>query len=91
MQLHLVTIHAFRSPQAVPLAAACLKASLEVRSEPVHPVTVDCFDFYCGDSLEEISRTLVAAGPDLVVFPSMPGTVTNAWLLRRNCARWFRH
>ena len=68
MQLHLVTIHAFRSPQAVPLAAACLKASLEVRSAPAHPVTVVCFDFFSGESLEEISRTLVAAGPDLVGF-----------------------
>jgi radical SAM superfamily enzyme YgiQ (UPF0313 family) len=68
MHLHLVTIHAFRSPQAVPLAAACLKASLEVRSSTVLPVTVSCSDFFCGDSLEEIARALRATGPDLVGF-----------------------
>ncbi len=69
MHLHLVTIHAFRSPQAVPLAAACLKASLEDRSETVRPVTVSLADFFCGDSLDEISRAILAASPDIVGFP----------------------
>jgi hypothetical protein len=68
MHLHLVTIHAFRSPQAVPLAAACLKASLDARSETVRPVTVSFADFFCGDSLDEISRSILAAGPDMVGF-----------------------
>ncbi|MRR53200.1 MAG: B12-binding domain-containing radical SAM protein [Deltaproteobacteria bacterium] len=68
MHLQLVTIHAFRSPQAVPLAAACLKASLEVRRAAVRAVTVSCSDFYCGDSLDEITRALRATGPDLIGF-----------------------
>lgn len=68
MHLHLVTIHAFRSPQAVPLAAACLKASLAVRPQTVRPVTVSCSDFFCGDSLDEMSRALRATEPDLVGF-----------------------
>ncbi|MHC1699135.1 MAG: radical SAM protein [Geobacteraceae bacterium] len=68
MHLHLVTIHAFPSPQAVPLAAACLKASLEVRSTAVRAGTVSCSDYFCGDSPEEISRALLATEPDLVGF-----------------------
>lgn len=68
MHLHLVTINAFRSPQAVPLAAACLKASLDARPSAIRPVTVSCSDFYCGDSPEEICRALRATGPDLVGF-----------------------
>ncbi len=63
MHLTLVTIHAFRSPQAVPLAAACLKASLEAR-----PVTVTCAEFFCGDSPDDICRTILATLPDLVGF-----------------------
>jgi radical SAM superfamily enzyme YgiQ (UPF0313 family) len=63
MHLTLVTIHAFRSPQAVPLAAACLKASLEDR-----PVTVTCADFFCGDSLADSCGAILATRPDLVGF-----------------------
>lgn len=63
MHLTLVTIHAFRSPQAVPLAAACLKASLEDR-----PVTVTFAEFFCGDSPDDICRAILATQPDLVGF-----------------------
>lgn len=68
MHLHLVTIHAFRSPQSVPLAAACLKASLDARSGTVRPVTVSIADFFCGDSCEEISCSILAEKPDIVGF-----------------------
>ncbi len=68
MHLHLVTIHAFRSPQAVPLAAACLKASLDAGSGTARPVTVTFADFFCGDSSEEISRSILAVRPDIVGF-----------------------
>ena len=68
MHLHLVTIHAFRSPQAVPLALACLKASLHARESRLGPLSVTCGDFFCGDSLDEACRSILAAGADLVGF-----------------------
>jgi hypothetical protein len=68
MHLHLVTIHAFRSPQAVPLAAACLKAALDARPAKSHPLTVNCTDFFCGDPLDDICRSILDAAPDLVGF-----------------------
>jgi len=68
MHLHLVTIHAFHSPQAVPLAAACLKASLDARSGTVRPVTISFAEYFCGDSLDEISRSILAVRPDIVGF-----------------------
>ena len=49
MRLLLVTIHAYRSPQAVPLAAACLKAYLDGRPADACPVTVSCADFFSND------------------------------------------
>jgi radical SAM superfamily enzyme YgiQ (UPF0313 family) len=68
MHLHLVTIHAFRSPQAVPLASACLKASLEARESRLGSLSVTCADFFCGDSLDEACRSILAARADLVGF-----------------------
>jgi radical SAM superfamily enzyme YgiQ (UPF0313 family) len=68
MRLLLVTIHVYRSPQAVPLAAACIKASLDGRPATSRPVTVSFADFYCGDSLSDISRSILAARPDIVAF-----------------------
>jgi len=68
MRLLLVTIHAYRSPQAVPLAAACLKAYLDGRPA-ARPATVSLADFYCGDPLEDVYRAIMAERPDLVAFP----------------------
>jgi radical SAM superfamily enzyme YgiQ (UPF0313 family) len=68
MHLHLVTIHAFRSPQAVPLASACLKASLDARDSRLGSLSVTCSDFFCGDSLDEACRSVLAARADLVGF-----------------------
>ncbi len=67
-RLLLVTIHTYRSPQAVPLAAACLKAHLDGRTAPAHPVTVSCADFFSEDPLGEISSAILAAQPDIVGF-----------------------
>jgi hypothetical protein len=68
MRLHLVTIHAFRSPQAVPLAAACLKAALDARPATERPLTVTCVDFFSGDPLDDICRSIFDGTPDLVGF-----------------------
>ncbi len=69
MHLHLVTIHAFPSSQAVPLAATCLKASLEAGPRMVRPVSVTCIDFFHGDSLDNACHMILAGKPDLVGFP----------------------
>lgn len=68
MHLHLVTIHAFRSAQAVPLAAACLKASLDAHAGRTAPPEVTCAEFFSGDSLEEIADAIRAVGADMVGF-----------------------
>ncbi len=68
MHLHLVTIHAFRSPQAVPLAAACLKACLDAHTRRAVPLKVTCAEFFSGDSLEEIRDAVLATGADMVGF-----------------------
>lgn len=69
MHLHLVTIHATPSAQAVPLAAAFLKAFLDARPAPARPVTVSCAEFFSGTSLEEVCDAILAQGPDLVGLP----------------------
>ncbi len=68
MHLHLVTIHAMPSPQAVPLAAACLKAYLDARPEPVQPVRITCSEFYSGTPIDEVSSKILAVRPDIVGF-----------------------
>ncbi|HKZ16942.1 MAG TPA: radical SAM protein, partial [Geobacteraceae bacterium] len=68
MRLHLVTIHASRSPQAVPMAAACLKAYLDARPANGKPVTVSCAEFICDEPLRDISSAIQADQPDIVAF-----------------------
>lgn len=68
MYLTLVTIHAFPSPQAVPLAAACLEASLDSISNTSRPVFVNRIDLFHGDSLDSACHAIVAMNPDLVGF-----------------------
>lgn len=68
MRLHLVTIHAYRSPQAVPLAAACLKAALDARPATAAPLAVTFADFFCGDSQDDICRSILEAEANVVGF-----------------------
>jgi radical SAM superfamily enzyme YgiQ (UPF0313 family) len=68
MRLLLVTIHASRSPQAVPLAAACIKAYLDARPANAHPVSVSCAEFVTDDPLKDISSAILAGQPDVVAF-----------------------
>lgn len=69
MHLHLVTLHAMPSAQAVPLAAAFLKAYLDGRPEPQTPVTVTTAEYFCGTSLEQITTDILAQQADMVGFP----------------------
>ena len=60
MHLHLVTIHATPSAQAVPLAAASLKSYLDARPAPARPVTVTCAEFFSGTPTEEVCSAILA-------------------------------
>lgn len=66
MHLHLVTLHTHPSPQAVPLAAACLKAWLDARPGGA---TVTLADTYLTTPPEDITAAILAAHPDVVGFP----------------------
>jgi radical SAM superfamily enzyme YgiQ (UPF0313 family) len=68
LQLLLVTVHAYPSPQAVPLAAAILKACIEAGSFSGMSPQVTCVDFFCGDPLAVMVSAIAAAKPDLVGF-----------------------
>ncbi|HEY6837117.1 MAG TPA: cobalamin-dependent protein, partial [Geobacteraceae bacterium] len=69
MHLHLITIHAMPSAQAVPLAAACLKAFLDARPAPAIPATVSCAEFYSGTPLDEVCAAILERQPDVVGLP----------------------
>ena len=65
MRILLPTLHVRPSPQAVPLAAACLKAALpeEFRRR------ASLLDLYPRQSDAEMLAAILAAAPDLVAFP----------------------
>lgn len=69
LHLHLATIHAMPSPQAVPLAAACIKAYLDSRAETGMPVMVTSSEFYSGTAQDEICDAILAGSPDIVGLP----------------------
>ena len=68
MHLHLVTLHTQPSPQAIPLAAACLKAYLDARPTAGPRPRVTLADAYLATPLEEITSAILAARPDVVGF-----------------------
>ncbi|MBT0666423.1 radical SAM protein [Geobacter pelophilus] len=69
MNFHIVTIHAIPSPQAVPLAAACLKVYLDSRPDPGYSLNVSCAEFFSGTSLDEICDAILTQAPDIVGLP----------------------
>jgi radical SAM superfamily enzyme YgiQ (UPF0313 family) len=87
MHLLLVTIHAFHSPQAVPLAAACLKAALDSRHKETLPLLVFLADYFCGDSLESIHNSILGVKPDIVSFPLYVWNRTECCSLARRLRR----
>lgn len=69
MNLHLVTLHAMPSAQAVPLAAACIKAHLDQQPSLQGHVTVSMAEFFCGTPLEQIQQAILAQKPAIVGLP----------------------
>lgn len=69
MNLHLVTLHAMPSAQAVPLAAAFLKAYLDQQPALQKQATVSMAEFFCGTPLDQIQQAILAQNPDVVGLP----------------------
>ncbi len=65
MKIVLPTLHVRRSPQAVPLAAANLSATLADRTD----IECQLLNFYPDNPEEEIYRTLLATRADLIAVP----------------------
>ncbi len=65
MKIVLPTLHVRRSPQAVPLAAACLAAALPA---PLRDQAT-LLDFFPPAAEEEMLEEILACRPDLVAFP----------------------
>src|SRR5512138_1692250 len=66
VHLHLVTIHAMQSPQAVPLASACLQSYLDSRPENSGSVTITCSEFFSGTNLDVMRDSILSSIPDVV-------------------------
>ncbi|HWI41672.1 MAG TPA: cobalamin-dependent protein, partial [Verrucomicrobiae bacterium] len=68
MHLHLLTIHATPSPQAVPLAAASLKAYLDSRPE-LAPLRVTLAEYFSGTPADRVCREVLESGAAVVALP----------------------
>jgi radical SAM superfamily enzyme YgiQ (UPF0313 family) len=66
--LKLVSIHIKDSPQAVPLAAACLKASLDSVSSISRTLNTSLHDYYVDHSADLIAADLCRNVPDMIGF-----------------------
>ena len=66
MNIVIATLHVRRSAQAVPLAAACLAASLPEERQR----TTCLLDFFPEQSPEEMATQILALDPDLVACPT---------------------
>ena len=69
MNLHLVTLHAMPSAQAVPLAAAFLKAYLDQQPALRGKTSVSMAEFFCGTPLDQIQHEILAQQPAIVGLP----------------------
>ncbi len=67
-KLILISIHIKNSPQAMPLAAALLKAQLDSVPEIINKTYVTYLDFYLGTDAQIISDQICLASPELVGF-----------------------
>ena len=68
MNLTLVAIHPARSPQSVPLAAACLAASLKANPSLADRIRITILDLYSHQSTEECAAAIAATSPDMAGF-----------------------
>jgi radical SAM superfamily enzyme YgiQ (UPF0313 family) len=69
MNLHLITLHAMPSAQAVPLAAAFIKSYLDQAPALQGKVSVTSAEFYCGTPLEQLVASIREQQPAIVGLP----------------------
>jgi radical SAM superfamily enzyme YgiQ (UPF0313 family) len=69
MNLHLVTLHAMPSAQAVPLAAAFLKAYLDYAPDLQGRISVTTAEYYCGTPLEQLVVSIMDQQPAIIGLP----------------------
>lgn len=69
MNLHLVTLHAMPSAQAVPLAAAFLKAYLDRHPGLQGRASVSMAEFFCGTPPDRMLHEILDRNPDSVGLP----------------------
>lgn len=69
MNLHLVTLHAMPSAQAVPLAAAFLKAHLDQQPSLRGRALISMTEFFCGTPLDQIQQAILEQQPAIVGLP----------------------
>jgi len=68
VNLTLVAIHPARSPQSVPLAAACLAASLKENPSLAGRIRITILDLYSHQSPDECAEAIAATAPDMTGF-----------------------
>ncbi len=69
MHLHLSTIHAMPSAQAVPLAAAFIKAYLEGTSDCKKALKISSSEFFSGTPTDQLILSILAHQPQIVGLP----------------------
>lgn len=67
-KLLLASIHIKDSPQAMPLAAALLKAKLDSIPEISDRLIISIMDFYIGSSAETVTEQILEESPDYIGF-----------------------
>jgi radical SAM superfamily enzyme YgiQ (UPF0313 family) len=68
LKLILISIHIKESPQAMPLAAAMLKAQLDSVPEIKSRLDTSFMDFYTGDIADNIAETIISESPEIIGF-----------------------
>lgn len=68
MKIELVSIHIKKSPQAMPLAVAMLKAKLDSVERFKNRVETSISDFYLGQDIESIIDSILGKKPDMIGF-----------------------
>ncbi len=68
MKIEFISIHIKKSPQAMPLAVAMLKAKLDSESELKEKISSSFSDFYIDQEIDFITDSILAKKPDYIGF-----------------------
>jgi radical SAM superfamily enzyme YgiQ (UPF0313 family) len=68
MKIDLISIHIKKSPQAMSLGTAMIKAKLDSTSEFKDLLDVSCFDYYLDQDIDTVADSILLRNPDAVGF-----------------------